>query len=222
MAGAGTLSSPVDFLQSVATQFGYPGVFLISVLGSVLPFVPVPYLVVVVLLSGTMDPLLLGVTAGVGGALGKLTSYFLGRLGYLATAKETKENLDVLHGVLSRYGALGVFVFAATPLPDDIYVIPMGIVRLPFWRFFFANLAGKVVLSVGVAYLGRSYLSSFQSLGGDSIVMTLIAVAVTAVLSLLLLRADWGLAIETTRKKGVGAAIASLPEILRLRKRNPA
>ncbi len=212
------MSSPVDFLQSMATQFGYPGVFLISLLGSVLPFVPVPYLVVVVLLSGTMDPLLLGVAAGVGGALGKLTSYFLGRLGYLATAKETKENLDVLHRVLSRYGALGVFVFAVTPLPDDIYVIPMGIVRLPFWRFFFANLAGKIVLSVGVAYLGRTYLSSFQSLG-DSSWMTIIAVAVTAVLSLLLLRADWGLAMEITRKKGISAAVVSLPEILRLRKK---
>jgi membrane protein YqaA with SNARE-associated domain len=125
---------------------------VISVLGSAIPFVPLPYLAVVVLLSGTYDPLLLGLVAGAGGALGKVTSYLLGRAGYLVVGNKTRRSLNALHDVLVKYGMLGVFVFSATPLPDDVYVIPMGIVRLPFLRFFVANLAGKVLLSVAVAY----------------------------------------------------------------------
>ncbi len=209
----------VEGLGAFATQFGYPGIFAISVLGSIVPFVPLPYLVVVVLLSGTHDPLLLGLVAGIGGALGKLTSYFLGRFGYLVAADKTKSNLDELHAVLAKYGALGVFLFAVTPLPDDVYLIPMGIVRLPFWRFLIADLAGKIVLSVGVAYLGRAYLSSIQFFMGDSITVTLVAVILTVMLTLLMMRADWAMAIQVARTRGIRGTVEALPEILRLRKK---
>ncbi len=213
------MSGVVEAFESLATQYGYFGIFVISLLGSVVPFVPMPYLVVVVLLSQSQDPLLLGLAAGAGGALGKLTSYFLGRFGYLAAGSETKGNLDALHSVLARYGALGVFVFAVTPLPDDVYVIPMGIVRLPFWRFLAANLAGKVVLSVAVAYFGRAYFATMNSLLGDSLVVMVAAAALTVVLSLLIMRADWVSAIEIARTKGVRGLVANAREILRLGKK---
>lgn len=89
-----------------AGQFGHFGVFVASLLGSAIPFVPLPYLVIVVLLSETPSPLLLGLTAGAGAALGKLTSCFLGRFGYLAANRQTRDNMDVLHSVMRRYGAL--------------------------------------------------------------------------------------------------------------------
>lgn len=213
------MNGVVETLEGLANQFGYLGVFATSILGSAIPFVPLPYLIVVVLLSGSQNPLLLGLVAGAGGALGKLTSYFLGRFGYLAAGRETKGNLDALQDVLARYGALGVFVFAVTPLPDDVYVIPMGIARLPFWRFFVADLAGKVVLSVAVAYLGRTYLSSLDSLLGDPLGVTVAALVLTVVLSLMMMRADWVRAVDIARTRGIRGLVASLPEILRLRRR---
>ncbi len=208
----------MEGLQAFATQFGYPGIFAISVLGSVVPFLPLPYLVVVVLLSGTHDPLLLGLAAGIGGALGKLTSYFLGRFGYLVSADTTKANLDELHNVIARYGALGVFLFAVTPLPDDVYLIPMGVARLPFWRFLMADLAGKIVLSVGVAYLGKAYLSSIQFFVGDSIMVAVVAAVLTVILTLLMMRADWVMAVRIARTRGFRGAVQALPVILKLRK----
>lgn len=210
------MSGALELLESLASQFGYLGVFTISVLGSVVPFVPLPYLVIVVLLSGSQNPLLLGLAAGAGGAVGKLTSYLLGRFGYLAAGKETQGSLDALCKAFARYGTLGVFVFSVTPLPDDMYVIPMGIIRLPFWRFFVANLAGKVVLSVSVAYLGRTYLASLSSLLGDSLAVTASAAAATVGLSLLVMRADWAMAISIAQTRGVRGLVSSLPEILRL------
>lgn len=193
------MSGVVEAFESIVTQFGYPGVFFISVLGSVVPFVPLPYLVVVVLLSGSQNPLLLGLAAGAGGALGKVTSYFLGRFGYGVVGQKERGNLDALHGVLAKYGALGVFLFAVTPLPDDLYVIPMGVIRLPFWKFFAADLAGKVVLSVGVAYLGRAYFSSLDLLSGDSVAVTVAAAILTVVVSLLLMKVDWAKVLGITR-----------------------
>lgn len=182
------------------------------------PFVPLPYLLVVVLLSGNLNPLLLGLAAGAGGAIGKVTSYLLGRFGYRVAGNATQENIDALHGVLSRYGALGVFVFSVTPLPDDVYVIPMGIIRLPFWRFFIANLAGKVVLSVAVAYLGRQYLASLSVVLGDSLLAMAEVVIVTVALSLLVMKADWVSAVKILRTRGIRGLVVSLPDILRLRR----
>lgn len=211
----------LGILEAVATQFGYGGVFAISALGSAVPFLPVPYLLVVVLLSGSQNPLLLGLAAGAGGAVGKVTSYLVGRFGYSASGSGTRENVDALHGVVERYGALGVFIFAVSPLPDDAYVIPMGIARLPFWRFFAANLAGKLVLSVGVAYLGSAYFGYFGSVAGDSLPATAAAVVLTMLLSVLVMKADWALAVRAAQTGGVRRVMGELPEIFRLKRRAP-
>lgn len=207
----------LGYLEGLAAEYGYPGVFAISLAGSAIPFVPLPYLAVVVLLSSTNDPLLLGFVAGVGGALGELTSYALGRMGYLASGKQSRRDLEAIQGIVSKYGTLGVFLFAVTPLPDDIYVIPMGVVKLPFWRFLAADLAGKIVLSVSVAYLGSAYLSALDSfIGVESIPAIVLAVIVTAVLSVAAARCDWILAVEVAREKGARGVLLNLRAILRL------
>ena len=214
------MNGVIEAFQVFANQFGYLGVFAISLLGSAIPFVPLPYLAVVVVLSGSQNPLLLGLAAGAGGAIGKVTSYFLGRFGYLAVGSQTKESLDVLHNALARYGVLGVFVFSVTPLPDDVYVVPMGIIRLPFWKFFAANLAGKIVLSVSVAYLGQALLLSMDSVVGDSSVVVVTAGVATLILSLVVIRADWTMAIRIAQARGIRGLVADLPEVLRFRKKS--
>jgi len=206
-------------LKELALQYGYPGVFVVSLLGSAVPFLPLPYLAVVVILSTTQDPLWLGVSAGLGGAIGKVTSYLLGRSGYALTNEQTKRNLDALHVFMTKYGTLGVFFFAITPLPDDVYIVPMGMIRLPFWRFFVANLAGKMTLSIIVAYASRTYLSTVSVfLGGGSALSLIIAISLTIILSLILLRADWILAARIAKAEGVRGLIRSLPSILRKKK----
>lgn len=177
-----------------------------------------PYLAIVMLMSGTRDPLLLGLVAGAGGAVGKITSYVLGRLGYLAAGEKNKRNLNAIHDLMSKYGMLGVFIFAVTPLPDDVYVIPMGIVRLPFWRFFVADLAGKVLLSVLVAYLGRAYLSALSVfLGEESLPVLALAIVSTAAISIVIMRCDWILAVDIVRARGLRGLWPNLGQILRLR-----
>ena len=215
------MSVVLNDLAGFALQYGYPGVFVISVLGSAVPFLPLPYLAVVVILSSTLDPLWLGVFAGIGGAIGKVTSYLLGRGGYVLTNEETRRNLDALHGFMAKYGAFGVFFFSITPLPDDVYIVPMGMIKLPFWRFFTANLAGKITLSVFVAYASRAYFSEVSTLfGGESTLALIAAISVTVILSLILLRADWILAVRVAKARGLAGLIRSFPAILRKKKEN--
>ncbi|MEM3021725.1 MAG: VTT domain-containing protein, partial [Candidatus Caldarchaeum sp.] len=164
----------MNWLNELALTYGISGVFAVSILGSLIPFLPVPYLFVVVLLSDTIDPLILGLVAGVGGSLGKITSYTLGRLGYRFLGQDSKNRMDALREIIGKYGDLGVFVFALTPLPDDVYIIPAGMIKLSFTRFLIANTLGKILLATAVAYLGRTYFHYTAILLGESSLISVI------------------------------------------------
>jgi membrane protein YqaA with SNARE-associated domain len=209
------LSDPATYLYQLALQYGYVGVFFAALLGSSLPFVPIPFLIGVVVLSNTLDPLLLGVAAGLGSTIGKVTSYMLGRGGYTVSSERTKKNMDALRTVASKYGDLGVFIFAVTPLPDDLLYVPIGATKFPFWRFLLANAAGKLILSIGVAYFGKAYIQLAESyLGTNELVTILLVFALTVSVTIVLGRADWGMAYSKYEQGGIMAVLRSLNEIL--------
>ncbi|MEM0441072.1 MAG: VTT domain-containing protein [Candidatus Caldarchaeum sp.] len=200
-----------DWLQSLALTYGPAGVFVVSLLGSVLPFVPIPYLFVVVLLSDTVDPLLLGIVSGLGGSLGKITSYALGRMGYRFLGETRQRRMDALREIIGKYGVIGVFVFALTPLPDDVYIIPAGMVRLNFWRFLIANTLGKIILATLVAVLGRTYFEYARILLGESTwITTGLAVLAMVIITVILLRTDWETMLQTLKKSGWKGVLQNL------------
>ncbi len=203
-----------SILTDLAVRYGYLGVFATTLLGSLVPFLPFPNLLVVILLSNILDPLQLGLLAGIGGSLGKVTSYLLGRSGYGLSKTETRSNLDVVRGFLGRYGTLGIFILAVTPLRDEVYAIPMGMLNFPFWRFLLANMLGKIILYTAVAYLGRFFLATLVSfLGEGEVIATVVAFILTIATTVLLRRANWKLALEVYKKSGLRGVISSLPHL---------
>jgi len=192
--------------------YGYLGALLIAVLGSLVPFLPVPYLIPIVLMSRALDPLLLGIAAGVGGALGKLTSYFLGRFGRRLLSEERRKKTAVLGKAIEKYGMLAVFLFALTPLPDDVVYIPVGLTGLSIAKFMIANMLGKIVLSWIVAYAGRFYfdLATLFLGEGNGPIVTILAVAAMAAITVVMLRVDWEEVIEAGRKNGFWAAFKAM------------
>ena len=192
--------------------YGYVGAFLISVLGSLIPFLPVPYLIPIVLMSKTLDPLLLGILAGIGGAIGKLTSYGLGRFGRRLLKEERRRKMTILGRAIGKYGALAVFLFALTPLPDDIIYIPIGLAGFDLIKFMFANALGKIILSWIVAYGGRLYfdLAGIFLGQGGGLTATLIALTAMIIITILLLRIDWEEVMKSAERSGFMAAMKSM------------
>uniref|UniRef100_A0A7J3G4Z5 VTT domain-containing protein n=1 Tax=Caldiarchaeum subterraneum TaxID=311458 RepID=A0A7J3G4Z5_CALS0 len=192
-----------NWLETIAVTYGPLGVFAVSLLGSILPFVPVPYLIVVVLLSDTVNPFILGFAAGIGGSIGKITSYIIGRLGYRLLSAEKKKSMDTLREVIGKYGDIGVFIFALTPLPDDVYIIPAGMVKLSFWRFLLANTAGKILLAILVALLGRTYFEYTKLLLGDvSWLSTVLATLAMITITVILRTTDGDKLLKTLKESG--------------------
>lgn len=148
--------------------YGYVGVFLISLLGNATVILPVPSLAVVFAGGGVLNPLLVGLVAGVGEPLGELTGYLAGYGGSVVV--EDSPRYARVRGWMRNHGMLTIFVLSAIPNPlFDLAGISAGALRFPVLKFLLACWLGKTIKAVAIAYLG-SYASGLlqsvlQSLG---------------------------------------------------------
>ena len=72
------------WMTQFAFQYGYIGVFIISLLGSVSVVFPIPYTLIIYLLAFQapfLNPFFIAVAGGLGAAIGELSGYVLGYYG---------------------------------------------------------------------------------------------------------------------------------------------
>lgn len=133
--------------------FGYPGIFLVSLLGNATIVLPAPYLVLVFTLGKVLPPVLVGLAAGAGSALGEVVGFAAGMGGRrVIERRRTYERLTVW---MKRHGDLTLFLLALIPNPiADIAGIIAGSLRYPLWRFLAICWLGKTLKLIAVAYAG--------------------------------------------------------------------
>jgi len=130
---------------------GYPGVFLLSLLGSVSMVLPVPGLISVCGASVLLSPFLIGILAGVGETVGEVSGYAVGYGG--GSVVERHRFYTRVKGWMERRGALVIFVVSVVPNPlFDVVGIAAGAVRFPLHRFLAVVLVGKLLKGIMVAY----------------------------------------------------------------------
>jgi membrane protein YqaA with SNARE-associated domain len=122
--------------------YGYPGVFLISLIGNATVILPVPSSAAAFAVGGALNPLAVGIMAGLGAALGELTGYLAGIGGRAVIEKRAFYNR--LEGWMRKRGVLVVFLLAAIPNPAfDVGGMVAGALHIPVWHFLLAAWAGK-------------------------------------------------------------------------------
>jgi len=135
---------------------GYLGVFVIGVLGNATIILPVPGLAVVFAGGGVLNPLLVGLVAGVGEPLGELTGYLAGYGG--SAVVEDAERYERVRRWMERRGFLTLLVLAAVPNPlFDVAGMAAGMLRYPIAKFLLACWLGKTLKAVLIAYLGSAF-----------------------------------------------------------------
>ncbi len=152
-----------EWLELLARNFGYPGVFLMSFIGAVSVIIPVPTTVVLLVISGAgiFDPTLLALAFGLGAAVGELSGYGLGYLGRKMVGRKYERRLNAMLRIFDRFGVLAIFIFALTPLPDDLLFIPLGLMRYSLWKAFAACVAGKFMMSLIITHIGVAVGQAF-------------------------------------------------------------
>lgn len=144
----------IDFFLAVAGPQGlYIGVFAISIFGNFTVIFPLPYLAMLLFIAirpgfTLLDGLILGLMAGFGSAIGETSAWLLGRsqTEALEDTATGQHIMKVRKQVERGYGGLLIFLYAATPLPDDVLLIALGATKYPLWKAIVACFFGKVVL----------------------------------------------------------------------------
>lgn len=182
-----------DWMYRIALQFGYSGVFLVSLLGTMAIIVPLPYTLVILLLGmENWDPILLTVAGGLGSATGEFAGYLLGYYGRRIVSAERQRKMDYLLRLFGRWNPLAIFVFALTPLPDDLLFIPLGVLRYSPVKAFIPALAGKLLMCYVLASFGQVYGGILTALFGDeSWIGAIITGILLVVIIFALYRVDW-------------------------------
>jgi membrane protein DedA with SNARE-associated domain len=141
-------------------SWGYAGIFFLAMAGSATIVLPTPSNLAVfgsgVILHpvlGIPAPLLVGLIAGLGDAIGEFSGYGLGIAG--ADLIRRRRLYRVFEGWMQTRGMLAIFLLCTFPNPFfDLAGAAAGAVRMPARRFFVATLGGKIVKDLFLAYGG--------------------------------------------------------------------
>jgi len=112
--------------------------------------------------------------------------------------EETRKRMKPFERLVKRYGAAAAFIAAATPIPDDLVYIPLGLAKYNPKRFFLATFSGKLVLSYVIVlsshFLGLSIIEPYIEDIEDPTPIYIGIVAFGVLLTvtvILMLRLDW-------------------------------
>lgn len=138
---------------SELAAFGYPGIFIISILANATVLLPAPGVAVVFAMGGIFNPLIVGIVAGVGGGIGELSGYMAGFSGQAVI--ERGHIYDKIRPFISKYGAATIFVLAAIPNPFfDLGGVAAGALKMPVRTFLLWCILGKIIKMLAFAYAG--------------------------------------------------------------------
>ena len=179
---------------------GYLLLSLVSFFGSLIPFVPVPsFLLLATMAVGDQFNLhALALSSALLAAGAKQIIFYASYGGGRIIGEKSRRRMRPFERLVRRYGAAAAFVAAATPIPDDLVYVPLGLAKYNPLRFFAATLAGKVILHyiivVVAHFLGLSLVEPFLEDIDDAAPvyagMIVFGAALTAVV-VMLLRLDW-------------------------------
>ena len=166
VASAIFLATAKDLYISLMS-LGYAGAFFSGLIGTSSLMISIfpPQIVVFILSDPSLgfSPLLIGVAAGVGAGIGQYAHYYIGEEGGHIIPEKYRKRIENWKPRIERYGAVLIFLFAATPLsPDDLVWIPLGIMKYPKKRALAASITGKTVMLVAFAYAGHYGLKAIR------------------------------------------------------------
>ncbi len=156
---------------------------------------------------------LIGVFIALGAALAKgihyMVTFFVS--GHLSQKRQAR--LDADAAKIKHWAMPLLFLVAATPLPDEPIVIPLGLMKYSPVKFFISYFLGKLTIAIAGAFIGQEASNLFSGWLSPE-VMVAISIILTVVITLILLKVDIGKLAEKFLKKKSEEKTESSPEKL--------
>ena len=160
MAGTILLIINRDKIQHLEV-YGYPGIFLVSLLSNATILVPLPGVMITSAMAMVFNPFWVAIASGAGAALGELSGYLVGFSGQPMLEKSAK--VKKMTAWMQRNQSWTIFLLALVPNPlFDMAGFIAGASHMPVWKFLIFCLLGKIAKMLAFAYLGAGIFSVFD------------------------------------------------------------
>ncbi|MHA1717247.1 MAG: VTT domain-containing protein [Promethearchaeota archaeon] len=174
------------FIKSMTTRmiefgitYGLWSALLLSFFGNTSVFLVIPYTYIVWMLAANAGqaggfpwwyPLILGIISGLGAGVGEVTSYVVGRL--FATSDKLQhsqlgQKFERMRQTFEKHPKLIpviIYLFALTPLPDDVILVPFGVMKYSYWKTVIPCMLGKMSLTTLVSLAGFYFAPIIQQI----------------------------------------------------------
>ncbi|MEM3090938.1 MAG: VTT domain-containing protein [Candidatus Bathyarchaeia archaeon] len=197
MSIADVFQQLAEWMKNLSVQYNYFGIFLISLIGSMSIFFPIPYTVVIFTVAPFFDPILIALASGAGSAIGEFSGYLLGLGGRKIISAKRKRQMEVLVKIFGKYGPIAIFLFALTPLPDDLLFIPLGIMHYNLLKAFIPAMVGKICMSLIIAYSSRYAITIIEQIFGvesdwiTALISMILAIVLLIIVLAIMFKIDW-------------------------------
>ena len=185
------MASIIEFIIIFATGFGF----------NLIPFAGPSNLLIASTAAiglGNADVgtlVIIGLLIALGAALAKgihyMVTFFVS--GHLSQKRQAR--LDADAHKIRKWAFPLLFIVAATPLPDEPVVIPLGLMKYSPAKFFSAYFLGKLTIAVAGAFLGKEASNLFSGwLSPEQMfaVSIVVSIILTVVITIILLKVDMG------------------------------
>jgi membrane protein DedA with SNARE-associated domain len=135
------------------------------------------------------DPFTIGFLVALGSALAKSIHYGITFFVSGFLSEERRKSLDATGLKLKHWAFLALFIVAASPLPDEPVVVPLGLLKYNPIKFFISYFIGKLSIAVVGAYLGKAGQQLLAPWISEEILMVA-SIILTIIVTIVLLKVD--------------------------------
>jgi uncharacterized membrane protein YdjX (TVP38/TMEM64 family) len=189
----------VELLVVLLTSFGF----------NLIPFAGPSNLLIasnLALMLDVADPatlVVIGFLVALGAALAKSIHYLVTFFVSKHLSEKQRQRLDAEAVKVKPWAFILLCVAAATPIPDEPVIIPLGLMKYSPVKFFSAFFLGKLSITVVGAFLGSWTKRTFSEWLSPEVTIAL-SIALTVVVTIILLKVDVSKLAERYLKKRAG------------------
>ncbi|MHA1964039.1 MAG: VTT domain-containing protein [Candidatus Thorarchaeota archaeon] len=179
-----------EFITTMISQ-GYLGLFIICFAINMIPFLSPSNMVLAgaaVLTFSILGPVgfteavLIGIIVAITATLAKLIHFYVVRGSRVILSEERLKSLDSEKHRVEKWGALALFIAAASPVPDDPLIVYVGLTKYSTVKFLLSYFTGKVAVTIAGAIIALFGLA----LGGnffESMPIVVASIVLTAIIT---------------------------------------
>lgn len=150
--------------------------------------------------SDVTSLVIIGFLVAIGASVAKSVHYMVTFFVSKHLSEKRRQRLDQDAAKIERWAFLLLFAAAATPIPDEPVVIPLGLMKYNPGKFFTAFFLGKLSITVVGAFLGAWTKNTFSEWLSPEVTIGL-SIVLTIVITIILLKIDVGKLAEKILKK---------------------